>query len=212
MEKYKLLASIVFLLFLSCKNEDERANTNRRNNSVIKKDKDDKIQEKLILNKNLNDFIGEYRFLNEEDPSHNLFLKLEKKDIKELKEFEGYAWEEKDDYGKSREVTLQGFLYANTELYEDTGEGYEKGYFVAKVKVEPLEEKLLKIIINVKPSEILERPIVPPIKSSFEAIKKGNKVWSVNEYSIAKELVFEIVNDHIIILKTDFSDKEFKKK
>lgn len=58
------------------------------------------------------------------------------------------------------EMALAGIFYGNTDLFDDTREGYTTGYFVTNVQVEPLKNNLLKININLDPSDILESQFI----------------------------------------------------
>ena len=108
---------------------------------------------------------------------------------------------------------MSGTFYGNTDLFDDAREGYKPGFFVSTVQSEPSENNVLKVNINLAFSDILENPIYPPIQSTQEALKSGNKKWEVTELEISKELVFEIKNSTELILKSDLGsdDKIFKK-
>ncbi|MDR6764440.1 hypothetical protein J2Y38_004673 [Flavobacterium sp. 2755] len=171
--------------------------------SVVK----DKIQS--VKNDQINDFIGEYECKNNDNPDESLFLMLKKIDIES--NFEGISWEDKNEKGEVTERTLIGGFYGNTDFFMNAREGYDLGYFVAKIKVEPFEDNLLKVNVFLDPSDVLEKPVQPPILSTKEALLKGNKKWEVTELKIYSALYFEIKNSKELVLKSDFGDLLFKK-
>ena len=104
-------------------------------------------------------------------------------------------------------------LYGNTDLFEETREGYAPGFFVVNVQVEPFNDNSLKVNVTFDSSDVLENPVQPPIESTKEALRKGNKNWEITEMDIDRELIFEIKKSNELILKSDFNlaDKIFKR-
>ncbi|TDW46590.1 hypothetical protein EV144_106262 [Flavobacterium sp. 270] len=206
MKKVKVIFCFLFLSLIACKeqNKEQKVKPSVSVNkvSIIQKNDD------------LNNFIGEYEYKHPDTPKENLLLILKKVDIKTIPNFEGYSWEEKNEKGENIEVALEGIFYGNTDLFDDVREGYKPGYFVTNVQVEPLKNNLLKININLDPSDILESPIYSPIQSGEEALKRDNKIWEVAELQISRELIFEIKNANEIILKSnlDLENMVFKKR
>lgn len=205
MKKNIIVFCSLFLCFIGCKE--------------VKKEQ--KVEPSLIQSKvavtqndNLNNFIGKYEYKNTDTPNENLLLIFKKVDIRTIPDFEGYSWEEKNEKGENVEVTLSGTFYGNTDLFDEAREGYKPGFFVGTVQSEPSEKNALKVNINLASSDILENPIYPPIQSTQEALKSGNKKWEVTELEINRELIFEIKNSTQLILKSDLGsdDKIFKKK
>ncbi|TDW46595.1 hypothetical protein EV144_106267 [Flavobacterium sp. 270] len=207
--KKSTLTLLFVLSIISCKD-------NKIENKGQKVKPSVSVNKVSIVQKNddLNNFIGEYEYKHPDTPNENLLLILKKVDIKTIPNFEGYSWKEKNAKGENVEMALAGIFYGNTDLFDDTREGYTPGYFVTNVQVEPLKNNLLKININLDPSDILESPIYSPIQSTEEALKSGNKIWEIAELQISRELIFEIKNSDEIILKSDLGlgNIEFKKR
>lgn len=199
---------LLFLFLIGCKEQKKDKNDQKVQPSNI----ESKIS--ITQNNNLNDFIGKFEYRNIDTPEENLLLIFKKVDIKTIPDFEGYSWEEKNEKGENVEVTLSGTFYGNTDLFDEAREGYKPGFFVGTVQSEPSEKNALKVNINLASSDILENPIYPPIQSTQEALKSGNKKWEVTELEINRELIFEIKNSTQLILKSDLGsdDKIFKKK
>ncbi|SHL32179.1 hypothetical protein [Flavobacterium chilense] len=202
---------LVALLFLfnNCKKETK----NDFNKTDIKNEKVEKVEIQHANNDQLNNFIGDYEYKNTNNPKESLLLILKKTDIKSVPDFEGYSWEEKNEKGEVAEMTLTGFFYGNTDLFDEEREGYAPGFFVVNVQAEPLEENLLKVNVKLDTSDILSNPVEPPMTSAKEALGKGNKKWEITEMNIAKELIFEMKNSKELILKSDsaLDEKIFKK-
>ncbi|WP_337965417.1 hypothetical protein [uncultured Flavobacterium sp.] len=167
---------------------------------------EDKIEP--VINDQLTDFVGLYEYEDKDNPKESLFLVLKIVDTKSIANFEGYAWEEKNEKGEVAEKTLAGLLYGNTDLFQDVREGYAPGFFVANVQVEPFRNTELKVSIDGDSSAIFEDPIPLSIKSTKEALAKGYKIWEVTEMDIAKNLIFEVKNSNELILKSDLGSDE----
>jgi hypothetical protein len=199
---------LVLIAVISCKKEEPI------NKTVIKTQKisEDGIQ--LVKSDQLSDFFGEYEYKNIDNSQESLFLILKKVETKSIADFEGYSWEEKNEKGEVVEKTLTGLFYGNTDLFEEAREGYAPGFFVANVQVEPSGENSLKVNLHANSSDILENPVQPTIKSTKEALEKGNKKWQITEIDISRELIFEIKNSNELILKSDLglADKTFELK
>ncbi len=208
MIKQILCLFLTSIIIISCKNETKET---KETKEIIPEVIEDKVQS--VSNDQLSDFIGEYEFKNAANPKENLLLVLKKVDTKNIADFEGYSWEEKNEKGETVEKTLKGLFYGNTDLFDEAREGYELGFFVANVQVEPAGENSLKLNIQADASDILEDPIPTSIKSTKEALEKGNKKWQITEIDIFRELIFEIKNSNELILKSDLGvdDKIFKK-
>ncbi|GAA3773554.1 hypothetical protein [Flavobacterium ginsengiterrae] len=204
MKKIKIVFCLLFLFLIGCKEPKKE-----------QKVETPVIESKVVVdqNDNLNNFIGKYEYKNTDTPDENLLLILKKVDIKTIPNFEGYSWEEKNEKGENIEVALSGIFYGNTDLFDESREGYKPGFFVGTVQSEPSENNALKVNINLASSDILENPIYPPIQSTQEALKSGNKKWEVTELEISRELIFEIKDSTELILKSDLGsdDKIFKK-
>ena len=195
----------LFLSICACKGPKKETK------EITPKEIKDKVQP---INKDqLGNFIGQYEYINAANPKESLFLILKKVDTNSITDFEGYAWEEKNEKGEIAEKALTGLFYGNTDLFDEVREGYEPGYFVANVQVEPLRENSLKVNIQVDDSDILENPVLPAITSTKVALENGNKKWEITEMGVARELIFEIKNSNELILKSDsgLDDKTFKK-
>lgn len=193
------------MLFSICACQEQKKETNET--KVVKTLPANKNV--LVKNDQINDFIGEYEYKSSDNPDENLFLVLKKEDLKE--DFEGVPWEDKNERGEITEKTLVGGFYGNTDFFMDAREGYDLGFFVAKIQAEPFEDNLLKINVLLDPSDVLENPVTPPIQSTAEAIAKGNKKWEVTDLKIYSALFFEIKNPNELILKSDFGDLTFKR-
>ena len=205
MKKIKILFCFLFLSLCACK--EQKKESNEIKSPVVKKNVPS------VSNDNLNDFIGKYECRDTDKPNESLFLVLKKVYVKSISNFEGYAWEEKNEKGETVEMTLTGDFYGNTDLFDDAREGYEPGFFVANAQVEPLSENSLKVSLHGDSSDVLENPVNPPIKSTKEALGKGNKKWEITELDITRILTFDIKDTNELILKSDINleDKIFKK-
>lgn len=210
-QNMKNFIKLLILLFLlnGCKPEKKVAH----NKIHIKIQKFSKNKIQSVNNNQLNSFIGNYECKNADNPKESLFLILKKVHAKSIADFEGYSWEEKNEKGANLEQTLTGLFYGNTDLFEGEREGYAPGFFVANVQVEPLSENSLKVNIHADSSDILENPLQLTIKSTKEALEKGNKKWEITEINISRELIFEIKNSNELVLKSDLGldEKTFKK-
>ncbi len=204
MKKVRVIISLLFLSLCACKEQKKETKEAKTTKVSVVKDKIGSVK-----NDQINDFIGEYEYKNNDNPDESLFLLLKKVDIES--NFEGISWEDKNEKGKVTEKTLIGGFYGNTDFFMDAREGYDLGYFVAKVQVEPFEENSLKVNVSLDPSDVLEKPVQPPIVSTKEALSKGNKKWEVTELKIYSALFFEIKNPNELILKSDLGDLVFKK-
>lgn len=200
---------LVSIIFISCKNETK--DTSEKTAEKTQKVSENKIQS--VNNDPLSDFFGTYEYINTDNPKENLFLILNKVETKSIVDFEGYSWEEKNDKGEVIEKTLTGLFYGNTDLFDGEREGYAPGFFVANVQVEPSGENSLKVNVHADSSDILENPVPLTIKSTKEALEKGNKKWEITEINISRELIFEIKNSNELVLKSDLGldEKIFKK-
>ncbi|WP_053470368.1 MULTISPECIES: hypothetical protein [unclassified Flavobacterium] len=208
MMKVKIMIYFLFLSLCACKEPKKEI---KETKEITPKVVEDKFQS--VSNDQLSDFVGEYEFKDPDNPKENLLLVMKTADIKSIADFEGYAWEETNEKGEIVEKTLIGLFYGNTDLFDQAREGYEPGFFVANVQVEPAGENSLQVNIRATASDILENPVSPPIKSTKEALEKGNKKWEITEIDIFRELIFEIKNPKELILKSDLGleDKTFKK-
>ncbi|MDR6762127.1 hypothetical protein J2Y38_002338 [Flavobacterium sp. 2755] len=208
MIKVRIMICFLILSLCACKEAKKEI---KETKEITPKGVEDKVQS--ASNDQLSDFVGEYEFKDPDNPEENLLLVLKTADIKSIADFEGYAWEEKNEKGEVAEKTLVGLFYGNTDLFDQAREGYEPGFFVANVQIEPAGENSLQVNIRAAASDILENPVPPTIKSTKEALEKGNKKWEITEIDIFRELIFEIKNPKKLILKSDLGleDKTFKK-
>ncbi|MDQ8012153.1 MAG: hypothetical protein REI96_06885 [Flavobacterium nitrogenifigens] len=204
MKKNGIAFCFLFLSLIGCK---EQKKEQKAETSVVES------KDSAVENDSLDNLIGKYEYKNTDTPDESLLLIFKKVDIKTIPNFEGYSWQEKNEKGENVDLTLSGIFYGNTDLFDEAREGYKPGFFVATVQSEPSENNVLKVNINLAFSDILENPIYPPIQSTHEALKSGNKKWEVTELEISKELIFEIENSTELILKSDLGsdDKIFKK-
>lgn len=201
----RVIVCFLFLSFCACKESKKETK---------------EIKPKVILDTNqsvnndqLSDFVGEYEFKYPDNPEESLLLILKTADIKNIPDFEGYAWKEKNEKGEVVEKTMTGLIYGNTDLFDIGREGYKPGFFVANVQAEPSGDTSLKVEIQLDSSDMLEKPILPNITSTKEALEKGNTKWEVTEMDILTSLLFEIKNPNELIMKSDLGleDKIFKK-
>ncbi|TPG45228.1 hypothetical protein [Flavobacterium pectinovorum] len=205
MRKISIILFLIFLSLCACKEEKKETK------EIIPTATKDKIQSSS--SDILGGFFGEYEYKNTDNPNESLLLVLNKVDTKSISDFEGYSWEEKNEKGEVVEKTLTGLFYGNTDLFDEVREGYTPGFFVANIQVEPFGENSLKVNIKADSSDILENPVQPPIKSTKEALEKGNKKWEIKEINSNRELIFKIKNSKELILKSDLdlAEKTFKK-
>ncbi|RKR05686.1 hypothetical protein C8C83_5037 [Flavobacterium sp. 90] len=205
MVKKVLFLFLISILIASCKEEKKEAvnkNIPKETQKIVK----DKTEP--VINEQLTDFVGLYEYKNVDNPKESLFLVLEKVDPKSIPNFEGYSWKENNENREEVEKTLAGLLYGNTDLFDDVREGYAPGFFVANVQVEPFHNNALRVSIDGDSSVIFENPIPLTIKSSKEALAKGNKIWEVTEMDISRNLTFEIKNSDELILKSDLGSDD----
>ncbi|MEW5675601.1 hypothetical protein ABGT15_04755 [Flavobacterium enshiense] len=147
---------LLFIALTSCQQKD----TAIKEVSVEKNQNTEINNEAASANKiELNDFIGQYEFRDTDNPKESLFLMMKKVDVESIQDFEGFSWEEKNEKGEVVRMTLTGLLYGNTDLFDDTREGYAPGFFVVNSQIEPYENSGLKLSLNVKESDILENPV-----------------------------------------------------
>lgn len=200
MKKISIIFCFLFLSLIGCKEQKEKTSVVESRDSVVQND-------------SLDNLIGKYEYKNTETPDESLLLIFKKVNIKTIPNFEDYSWQEKNEKGENVDVALSGMFYGNTDLFDEAREGYKPGFFVGVIQSEPLENNAVKVNINIASSDILEKPIYPPIQSTQEALKSGNKKWEVTELEINRELIFEIKNSTELILKSDLGsdDKIFKK-
>lgn len=208
MKKTNVIIGLLSLSFYACQeHKREIKQTDEIKISVNK----NKIA--TVKNDALYDFEGKYEYKDSVSPNESLFLILKKAETKSIPDFEGASWKEKNEKGENVSMTLRGLLYGNTDLFEEAREGYDPGFFVANVQVEPFKDNSLKVNATFDSSDVLENPVQPPIESTKEALRKGNKKWEIKELNIDRELIFEIKNAKELILKSDFDleDKIFKR-
>ncbi len=207
--KVRIIIGVLFFSLFACNETKKEAK--KETKEIIQKVAEDKIEP--VINDQLTDFVGLYKYEDKDNPKESLFLVLKIVDTKSIANFEGYAWEEKNEKGEVAEKTLAGLLYGNTDLFQDVREGYAPGFFVANVQVEPFRNTELKVSIDGDSSAIFEDPIPLSIKSTKEALTKGYKIWEVTEMDISKNLIFEVKNSNELILRSDLGsdDKTFNK-
>lgn len=205
MIKVRIMICFLFLSLCACKEPKKEIK------EITPKVIEDKVHS--VTNDQLSNFTGQYEYINTANPKESLLLILKKVDTNSITDFEGYAWEEKNEKGEIAEKALTGLFYGNTDLFDAGRDGYDPGFFVTNVQVEPSENNLLKLKIQLNDSDVLENQVLPPITSTKEALEKGNKKWEITEIDIFRELIFEIKNSKELILKSDLGleDKTFKK-
>ena len=206
-EKNGIVFCFLFLSLIGCKEQKKKQKVEQKAETSV----DSKVS--VVQNDSLDNLIGKYEYKNTDTPDESLLLIFKKVDIKTIPNFEGYSWQEKNEKGENIDVTLSGIFYGNTDLFGEAREGYKPGFFVGTIQSEPLENNVVKVNINIASSDILEKPIYPPIQSTQEALKSGNKKWEVTELEINRELIFEIKSSNKLVLKSDLGsdDKIFKK-
>ncbi|MCC9016444.1 hypothetical protein [Flavobacterium lipolyticum] len=154
-EKNKVVIYLLSLLLFAC--QDQKKETNE-----IKQVKEIKIsvnKNKIAAVKNdaLYDFEGEYEYKNSDSSNEKLLLILKKVETKSIPDFEESSWEEKNEKGENVSTTLAGLLYGNTDLFEETREGYAPGFFVVNVQVEPFENNSLKVNVHFDSSDLIRK-------------------------------------------------------
>jgi hypothetical protein len=208
MKKVKVIICFLLLSFCAC--QEQKKETPQIKVPVVKKEV---LGVKTEWNDKLYDFVGKYEYKNIDNPDESLFLIFKKVDTKNIPDFEGASWIEKNEKGENVKMTLAGLLYGNTDLFDEAREGYTPGFFVTNIQVEPLNDNSLKVNVRFESSDVLENPVQLPIESTKEALRKGNKKWEITELNIDRELIFEIKNSNELILKSDLNldDKTFTK-
>ncbi|MCC9016440.1 hypothetical protein [Flavobacterium lipolyticum] len=211
MKKNKVVICLLSLFLFACQNQKKEIQEIKQAKEIEISVNKNKIA--AVKNDALYDFEGEYEYRNSDSSNESLFLILKKVETKSIPDFEGTSWEEKNEKGENVRLTLGGLLYGNTDLFEEVTEGYTPGFFVVNVQVEPFEDNALKVNVSFDSSDVLENPVQPPIESTKEALRKGNKKWEIRELNINRELIFEIKNSKELILKPDLNpeDKTFKR-
>lgn len=206
----RIMICFLFLSLCACK-EPKKEIKEIKPKEITPKVIKDEVQ--YVSNDQLIDLIGEYECKNADNPKENLLLVLKIVDTKSIADFEGYSWPEKNEKGEVVDKTLAGLLYGNTDLFDVAREGYDPGFFVTNVQVEPWENNSLKVKIELNEPDVLENPVLPPITSTKEALEKGNKKWEITEMKIWTSLIFEIKNPDELVLKadSDLFDQTFKR-
>ncbi|URC12541.1 hypothetical protein [Flavobacterium sp. B183] len=211
MKKINIIICLLSLSFYGCQDQKKEIHEIKKNEEIKTSVNENKIAP--VKNDALYDFLGKYIYKDSANPNENLLLVLKKVETKSIPDFEGASWEEKNEKGENVSMTLAGLLYGNTDLFEEAREGYAPGFFVVNVQVEPFNDNSLKVNVTFDSSDVLENPVQPPIESTKEALRKGNKNWEITEMNIDRELIFEIKKSNELILKSDFNleDKIFKR-
>lgn len=205
----RILFAMVAVVSFSCQQKETET---KKLPSEIKENTESSSQATSVKNDNLNDFTGFYECENADNPKESLFLMVEKVNVNTIPDFEGFSWEEKNENGETVEKTLTGFLYGTTDLFDDVREGYAPGFFVANCRIEPYESNSLRLSLKLEEADILESPVRFPIKSTEEALAKGNKKWEVTTFNISQDYFFEIKNPKELLLKSESDEKLFIKK
>ncbi|MEW5675958.1 hypothetical protein ABGT15_06555 [Flavobacterium enshiense] len=205
----KIFFAMVSVVSFSCQQKETET---KKLPSEIKENTEISSPTTSVKNDNLSNLTGFYEYENTDNPKESLFLMVEKVNVNTIPDFEGFSWEEQNENGETVQKTLTGLLYGTTDLFDDAREGYAPGFFVANCRIEPYESNSLQLSLKLEEADILESPVRFPIKSTEEALAKGNKKWEVTTFNISQDYFFEIKNPKELLLKLDSGEKSFIKR
>jgi len=110
-----------------------------------------------------------------------------------------------------------GLYYGNSDDFDEAREGYDPGFFVVPMNELKIGKDTIRFVLDVKDSNMLDKPINLQIKSTQEALNAGYKNWyNSMRYTAPLEYIGSISADRKTIFFKEQNymtlDRQFVKK